>query len=532
MMRRIETRVSPASAAFRANSAAMQRICGDFKALQERVRHERPQRDIERLRRQKKLLVRERLDLLLDPGTPFLELSSIAAYDQFNGEAPGANVISGIGVVSGREVMIHADDSSNKGGAWYPMSAPKIVRALEIAIENRLPVVHLCDSAGGYLEDLSGVYVMGGRVFRHQCILSKMGIPQVAVVLGHCTAGGAYIPALCEHTIMVRGTGAVFLGGPPLVKAATGEEVTVDALGGADMHTSVSGVADYPVDSEEEGIALARAIVSSFSQPKKHFDWVDAEAPYYDPRELYGIVPVDYKTQFDMREVIARMVDASRFQEYQPNYGTTLVCGWARLWGCKVGLLGNNGVLFSDSSLKAAHFIQLCNQMGTPMIFLQNTTGYMIGREYEERGITKDGAKMLMAQAGSEVPKLSVVTSGAFGAGYYGMCGRSWDPRMIFSWPQAKMGVMGPEQAGNTLADVKLRQLRRERPEAGDEEVAELRKRTREKSERETSTLWFSARMQDDGVLDPLDTRNALGIALSCAANVPLAEQRYGVFRM
>ncbi|MGB0955445.1 MAG: acyl-CoA carboxylase subunit beta, partial [Panacagrimonas sp.] len=431
-----------------------------------------------------------------------------------------------------REVMIHADDSSNKGGAWYPLSAPKIVRALEIAIENRLPVVHLCDSAGGYLEDLSGVYVMGGRVFRHQCILSKMGIPQVAVVLGHCTAGGAYVPALCEHTIMVRGTGAVFLGGPPLVKAATGEEVTVDALGGADMHTSVSGTADYAVDSEEEGIALARTLVSSFSQPKKHFDWVDAEAPYYDPRELYGIIPVDYKTQFDMREVIARMVDASRFQEYQPNYGTTLVCGWARLWGCKVGLLGNNGVLFSDSSLKAAHFIQLCNQMGTPMIFLQNTTGYMIGRQYEEGGITKDGAKMLMAQAGSEVPKLTVVTSGAFGAGYYGMCGRAWDPRMIFSWPQAKMGVMGPEQAGNTLADVKLRQLRRDRPDAGDEEVAELRRRTREKCERETNSLWYSARIQDDGVLDPLDTRNALGIALSCAANVPVAEPRYGVYRM
>ena len=531
-MRRIQTTVDPKAPAFRDNAARMQAVVADFKALQERVRHERPQRDIERLRRQNKLLARERLDLLLDPGTPFLELSSIAAYDRFNGEAPGANVISGIGVVNGREVMIHADDSSNKGGAWYPLSAPKIVRALEIAIENRLPVVHLCDSAGGYLEDLSGVYVMGGRVFRHQCILSKMGVPQVAVVLGHCTAGGAYVPALCEHTIMVRGTGAVFLGGPPLVKAATGEEVTVEALGGADMHTTVSGTADYAVDSEAEAIARARELIGGFSQPRKHFDWAEAEAPHYDPRELYGILPVDYKQQFDMREVIARMVDGSRFQEYQPGYGVTLVCGWARLWGCKVGILGNNGVLFSDSSLKAAHFIQICNQLGTPMIFLQNTTGYMIGRQYEEGGITKDGAKMLMAQAGSEVPKFTVVTSGAFGAGYYGMCGRSWDPRLIFSWPQAKMGVMGPEQAGNTLADVKLRQLRRERPDAGDEEVAELRRRTHEKSERETSALWFSARMQDDGVLDPLDTRNALGIALSCAANRPVAEPRYGVFRM
>ncbi len=531
-MRRMESHVRPDSPEFKAAVTKMQEVVDRFHDMQYKARYERPERDLERLKRQNKLLVRERLERLLDPGTPFLEFSSLAANDLYDGQAPGANIITGIGVISGREVVIHADDSSNKGGAWYPMSVPKIVRALEIAIDNNLPVVHICDSAGGYLEDMSGVFAPGGRVFRNQCILSKKGIPQVAIVCGHCTAGGAYVPALCEHTIIVRDTGAIFLGGPPLVKAATGEEVTVNALGGADMHTSISGTGDYPVSSEDEGLALAREIVATFPRAARAFDWDAPEEPYYDPKELYGIVPIDYHVRFDMREVIARIVDGSRFHEYQPDYGTTLVTGYARIWGCKVGILGNNGVLFSDSSLKAAHFIQLCNQNSTPLIFLQNTTGYMIGREYEERGITKDGAKMLMAQAGSEVPKLTVLTSGSFGAGYYGMCGRAWDPRLIMSWPNAQMGVMGPEQAARTLGDVKLAQMRRSDPDLSDEAVQELRDRVRAKAEAETSAYWFTSRLHDDGVIDPLDTRNMLGIALTCVAGVQPKAPHYGVFRM
>ena len=531
-MRRMETRVRPNSPEFRAAAAEMEATVKRFHEIQDRTRHARPQRDIDRLRRQNKLLVRERLTLLLDPGTPFLEFSSLAANDLYDGEAPGANVITGVGVISGREVVVHADDSSNKGGAWYPMTVPKIVRALQFALQNNVPVVHLCDSAGGYLEDMAQVFAPGGRVFRNQCMLSKRGIPQLALVLGHCTAGGAYVPALCEHTIIVRDSGAIFLGGPPLVKAATGEEVSVNDLGGADMHTSISGTGDYPVSSEQEGIALAREIVATFPRKPRAFDWAEPEAPYYDARELYGIVPTDYRIRFDMREVIARIVDGSRFHEYQPNYGTTLVTGYARIWGCKVGILGNNGVLFNDSSLKAAHFIQLCNQTGTPLIFLQNTTGYMIGREYEERGITKDGAKMLMAQAGSEVPKITVLTSGAFGAGYYGMCGRAWDPRLIMSWPASQMGVMGPEQAARTLGDVKLAQMRRENPDLPDVAVQELRDRVRAKAANETSAYWYTSRLYDDGIIDPVDPRNLLGFVVSGGAGVTPAAPGYGVFRM
>ena len=531
-MRRMQTQVRPDSPEFKEAAAKMQDVVDRFQEMQNKSRYDRPQRDLDRLKRQNKMLARERLELLHDPGTPFLEFSSLAANDLYDGQVPGANVITGVGVIAGREVVIHADDSSNKGGAWYPMTVPKIVRALEFALENNLPVVHICDSAGGYLEEMSGVFAPGGRVFRNQCILSKKGIPQVAIVCGHCTAGGAYVPGLCEHTIIVRDTGAIFLGGPPLVKAATGEEVSVNDLGGADMHTSISGTGDYPVDTEEAGINLAREIVATFPRKPRAFDWSTPEQPYYDPKEIYGIVPTDYRVRFDMREVIARIVDGSRFHEYQPNYGTTLVTGYARIWGCKVGILGNNGVLFNESSLKAAHFIQLCNQTGTPLIFLQNTTGYMIGREYEERGITKDGAKMLMAQAGSEVPKLTVLTSGAFGAGYYGMCGRAWDPRLLMSWPNAQMGVMGPEQAARTLGDVKLAQMRRENPDFSEDAVQELRDRVRAKAENETSAYWFTSRLYDDGIIDPLDTRNMLGIALCCAAGVTPGAPHYGVYRM
>jgi 3-methylcrotonyl-CoA carboxylase beta subunit len=432
--------------------------------------------------------------------------------------------------------MIIAGDASVKGGAWYPLSVKKIVRALDIALENRLPVIHLCDSAGGFLPLQSALFAdrhYAGRIFRNQSILSKLGVPQVAVVLGHCTAGGAYIPALSDYNVIVRGTGAIFLGGPPLVKAATGEEVTVDELGGADMHTRVSGTADYPAANEDEAIAIARDIVAQWRRPAKTaIERVAPEAPYYDPQELHGVIPRDIKVQFDMHEVIARMVDGSRFHEYQPAYGSTLVCGFAHLWGFRVGILANNGVLFNDSTLKGAHFMQLCNQNRTPLIFLQNITGYMVGREYERRGITKDGAKMIMAVSGSEVPKFTVICNGSFGAGNYGMSGRAFDPRFLFMWPQSQISVMGADQAANVLTDIKVRQMARHGQTLSPEEIAAIREPVIEDYRRESSAWYSTSQLWDDGVLDPVDTRNALAIALSAALNAPIGDPHYGVFRM
>ena len=495
----------------------------------------RPARDVARLHKQGKLLPRERLERLLDPGTPFLELSSLAANQAYGGEAPGASCITGIGMVSGREVMIHADDSSIKGGAWYPLTVKKIVRCLDIAIENHLPVVHLCDSAGGFLPLQSALFPdkqMAGRIFRNQSILSKLNIKQLSLVFGHCTAGGAYIPALSDYAVIVRGTGAVFLAGPPLVKAATGEIVTVDDLGGCDLHTQISGTCDYPADSETHAIALGREIVAQWDLATKWPLQRDAvESPYYPADELYGIIPDEIKHGFDMREVIARLVDGSRFHEYQPAYGTTLICGYANLWGYKIGILANNGVLFNDSALKGAHFIELCNQNATPLVFLQNITGYMVGKEYEARGITKDGAKMIMAQSCSRVPKFTVMCHGSFGAGNYGMCGRAYDERFLFAWPNHQIGVMGGEQAARTLAEVKKAQLERD-GHAQDAAVIEgVYQETLKAYQEQLSAYYSTSNLWDDGILDPLDTRNALGIALSVSLNAPLAAPGYGVFR-
>lgn len=535
-MRRIASRIDTNGAEYKANHAAMTERLKQFRAQQHAARYERPQRDLERLARQNKLTVRERLDLLLDPGTPFLEFSTLAACREYDGGVPGAGVVTGIGIVEGREVAIHANDASVKGGAWYPLTVKKIVRLLDVAIENRLPVVHICDSAGGFLPLQHGVFpdrYLGGRVFRNQTILSRMNVPQVAVVGGHCTAGGAYVPALSDYNIIIEGTGAIFLGGPPLVKAATGEEVGVQELGGAVMHTSVSGTGDYRASSELHAFALAREIVGQWSRPQKTvIDTAPIEEPYYRPEELYGIIPKDRKTQFDMREVLARIVDGSRFHEYQPDYGTTLVCGFAHLWGYKVGILANNGVLFNDSSLKAAHFIQLCNQNRTPLVFFQNITGFMVGRQYEERGITKDGAKMLMAQGGSVVPKFTVIANASYGAGNYGMCGRAWDARTLFMWPQAEIGVMGAEQAANTLAEVKIRQLQREGRALSESEIAEIREPVLEQYRRDVEAYASTSEIWDDGILDPVDTRNALAISISASLNAPIEEPRYGVFRM
>jgi 3-methylcrotonyl-CoA carboxylase beta subunit len=535
-MRRIESQLNTRSEEFRVRDAHNRRLVADLKERQRKAREDRPLRDVERLRRQDKKLVRERIARLLDPGTPFLELSTLAANMAYDGEVPGAGIVSGIGIVSGREVIIHADDASVKGGAWYPLSVKKIVRTLDIAIENRLPVVHLCDSAGGFLPaqaDLFADRYLAGRIFRNQAILSKLGVPQVAIVLGHCTAGGAYVPALCEYSVIVKGTGAIFLGGPPLVKAATGEDVTVDELGGARVHTNISGTADYPADNEDHGIAIAREIVGQLKKQEKwRLDLAAPEEPHYDPSELYGIIPADIKQQFDMREVLARVVDGSRFHEYQPAYGTTLVCGFARIWGYKIGILANNGVIFNDSALKGAHFMQLCDQTRVPMLFLQNITGYMVGREYEHRGITKDGAKMIMAVSGAEVPKITVICNGSFGAGNYGMSGRAFDPRFLFMWPQSQISVMGGDQAANVLAEVKIRQLARAGQTLSQAEIAGIRAPIQEEYKRLSSAYYSTSQLWDDGILDPVDTRNALAIAISATLNAPIGEPHYGVFRM
>ncbi|MEI5664252.1 carboxyl transferase domain-containing protein [Bosea sp. CCNWLW174] len=534
-MSRLQSSINTASADFRRNEAHNRRLVAEFKAKQEAARHSRPQRDLDRLARQQKMPQRKRIEMLLDPGTPFLELSSLAANMAYGGESPSASSIVGIGMICGREVMIRADDPTVKGGAWYPLTVKKIVRALDIAMENRLPVVHLCDSAGGFLQLQSELFpdrYMGGRIFRNQSLLSKMGVKQLALVFGHCTAGGAYIPGLSDYSVIVRGTGAVFLGGPPLVKAATGEDVTVEELGGAEMHTSVSGTCDYPADSEEHAIEIGRDIVAQWDRlPRWEAQREAPEEPFYDPAEIYGIVPDDIKKAFDMREIIARIVDGSRFHEYKPNYGTTLVCGFANIWGFKVGILANNGVLFNDSSIKGAHFIELCNQNSTPLVFLQNITGYMVGREYERRGITKDGAKMIMAQSCSRVPKFTVMCNGSFGAGNYGMCGRAFDGRFLFSWPNHQIGVMGGDQAANTLAEVKANQMKRNGGAVDQSEIDRLWEETRRAYQEQLSAYHSTSELWDDGIIDPLDTRNALGVAISASLNAPLGPPGYGVFR-
>jgi 3-methylcrotonyl-CoA carboxylase beta subunit len=493
-MRRINSTLDTNSESYKRFSKANRARAEELKTRQQAARWDRPQRDIDRLARQNKLRTHERIELLLDPGSPFLELSTLAANAAYDGESPQGSIVSGIGVVQGHEVMIHADDSSVKGGAWNPHSVKKLVRCTDIAIENKLPMVHICDSAGGFLPLQAGLFAdryYGGRVFRNQAILSKLGCKQVAIVLGHCTAGGAYVPALSDYAVIVRGNGGVFLGGPPLVKAATGAVHTADEIGGADLHTQISGTVDYAADSEPEAFALAREIVETWTrQPKAAIDWAEPEAPYYDPAELYGIIPDDIKIQFDMREVIARIADGSRFHEYQPDYGTTLICGYARIWGHKVGILANNGVLFNDSSLKGAHFMELCNQNRTPLVFLQNITGYMVGPDYEARGITKDGAKMIMVQSCLDVPKFTVIANGSFGAGNYGMCGRAFDPRFLFMWPQAQISVMGAEQAARTLTDVKVAQLQREGKELSEEEIEAIKDPIRREYEAQGSAYY------------------------------------------
>ncbi|GLS37808.1 propionyl-CoA carboxylase [Mesorhizobium tianshanense] len=535
-MQRITSLVDVKSQEFRLNELHNRRLAAELKERQHAVRFNRPERDRERLRRQNKLFVRERVEALLDPETPFLEISTLAANKAYDGEVPSAAQVVGIGIVAGREVIVHADDASVKGGAWYPLSVKKIVRSLDIAIENRLPVVHLCDCGGGFLPLQAEFFAdrhHAGRIFHNQTILSKMGVPQVAIVMGHCIAGGAYVPALSEYNIIVQGSGAIFLGGPSVVKAATGQHVSVEELGGADMHTSVSGTADYLANSEMHAIAIARDIVARFNRIEKApIDRVAPEPPAYPASELYGIIPKDPRAHFEMREIIARLVDGSRFHEYQPRYGRSLVCGFARLHGYQIGVLANNGVLFGDSALKGAHFIQLCDMNRTPLLFLQNITGFMVGRDYEQGGITKNGAKLIMAMSGASVPKFTIVCNHSHGAGAFAMAGRAFDPRFLFTWPQAQISAIGTDQATRVLTDIKAKQLAVDGRHLSEQELEAIRESISEEYKERSSAYYATSEIWDDGILDPADTRNALAMAVSASLNAPIETPRYGVFRM
>ena len=480
--------------------------------------------------------MRDRIERLLDPETPFLELSPLAALGMYDGDAAAAGLVTGIGRVSGREVVVVANDATVKGGTYYPMTVKKHLRAQEVALENRLPCVYLVDSGGAFLPLQAEVFPDRdhfGRIFFNQARMSAERIAQIAVVMGSCTAGGAYVPAMSDETVIVKGTGTIFLGGPPLVKAATGEEVTAEELGGADVHTRLSGVADYFAEDDDHALHLARTIVSTLHTSKRlPADVIAPEPPRYDPRELYGIVGADLRRQYDVREVIARLVDGSRFDEFKERYGPTLVTGFARLHGFLVGIVANNGVLFSESALKATHFIELCNLRGIPLVFLQNITGFIVGKQYERAGIAKDGAKMVHAVANSVVPKFTVIIGGSFGAGNYGMCGRAYAPRLLWMWPNARISVMGGEQAAGVLATVKREQLARDGRTLSADDDAAIRAPILEKYDLEGSPYYSTARLWDDGVLDPVDTRDALGLGLSAAFNAPIPPPKFGVFRM
>jgi acetyl-CoA carboxylase carboxyltransferase component len=532
----IESHVEPASETFRANQARMRQLVAELRERRALTREGGGPKYLERHREQGKLPVRERIDKLLDDRSPFLELSPLAAWDLYDNEAPAAGIVTGIGRVSGRDVVIVANDATVKGGTYYPITVKKHLRAQEIALQNRLPCLYLVDSGGAFLPLQADVFPDRehfGRIFFNQARMSAERIAQVAVVMGSCTAGGAYVPAMSDETIIVKGTGTIFLGGPPLVKAATGEEVSAEELGGADVHTRLSGVADYLAEDDEHALHLARTIVGTLNTAKRlPADLSPPEEPAYDPEELYGIVNADIRQQHDVREIVARLVDGSRFDEFKERYGATLVTGFARLHGMLVGVIANNGVLFSESALKATHFIELCNLRGVPLIFLQNITGFMVGRQYERAGIAKDGAKMVHAVANSVVPKMTVVIGGSFGAGNYGMCGRAYEPRLLWMWPNARISVMGGEQAAGVLTTVKRDQLARDGRTLSADEEAAIRNPILEKYEREGSPYYSTARLWDDGILDPVETRGALALGLSAAFNAPIPDAKFGVFRM
>jgi 3-methylcrotonyl-CoA carboxylase beta subunit len=521
---------------FRANQEAMRTLIADLEARRGTAAQGGPVRARERHLARGKLLPRERVMTLLDPGAPFLELSPLAANAMYDDDIHGAGLITGIGRVSGRECVIVCNDSTIKGGTYYPMTVKKHLRAQEIARENRLPCVYLVDSGGANLPHQTEVFPDRdhfGRIFYNQATMSAAGIAQIAVVMGSCTAGGAYVPAMSDETVIVRNQGTIFLGGPPLVKAATGEVVSAEELGGAEMHTRKSGVADYLAENDRHALALCRDVVASLNT-KKTVDIALAKPaePNYAGDELDGIVPADLKKQYDVREVIARLVDGSAFEEFKALYGTTLVTGFAHIQGIPVGILGNNGILFSESALKAAHFIELCCQRRVPLLFLQNISGFMVGRDYEAGGMAKDGAKMVAAVACAKVPKITVVIGGSYGAGNYGMCGRAYGPRFLFTWPNARISVMGGEQAASVLATVRRDNIEAEGKTWSEVEEEEFKQPIREQYEIEGNPYYATARLWDDGIITPSETRRVLGLCFSVALNAPIPETRFGVFRM
>jgi 3-methylcrotonyl-CoA carboxylase beta subunit len=535
-MAAIKTTINTHDAGFQENAAHHRALSADLQKLLDRIREGGGATAIERHKGRGKLTARERINTLIDPGSPFLELAPLAAHEVYGEDVPAAGIVAGIGRVNGVECVIAANDATVKGGSYYPLTVKKHLRAQTIAQENRLPCIYLVDSGGANLPRQDEVFpdhLHFGHIFFNQANMSAENIPQIAVVMGSCTAGGAYVPAMADEAIIVKNQGTIFLAGPPLVKAATGEVVSAEDLGGAELHSRVSGVTDQLAENDEHALELARASVGRLNRIKRvELDVRTPIAPLYPAEELYGIVPKDPRQPFDVREIIARLVDGSDFDEFKPLYGSTLVTGFARLWGYPVGIVANNGILFSESALKGAHFIELCAQRKIPLLFLQNITGFMVGKKYEEGGIAKNGAKMVHAVACAKVPKFTVVIGGSFGAGNYGMCGRAYEPRFMFMWPNARISVMGGEQAASVLADVKKASLAKQGVSWSAEEEAAFRQPLLDKFTREAHPYYSSARLWDDGVIDPAKTRDVLGLAISASLNAPIPESRFGVFRM
>jgi 3-methylcrotonyl-CoA carboxylase beta subunit len=534
---RIESQVDTRSAEFRENRERNQKAIDAFRERLSKVREGGPPHMHEKHGARGKLFARERVRRLLDPGTPFLELSALAANGMYDDEAPSAGVVTGIGVVHGREVMVIANDATVKGGTYYPITIKKHLRAQDVAMENRLPTIYMTDSGGVFLPRQDGVFpdrFHFGRLFANQARMSAAGIPQICAVMGFCTAGGAYQPAMSDETVQVKGVGTIYIGGPPLVKAATGEVVTAEELGGADVHCRESGVSDHLAQDDAHGLQLVRNIVENLEPARRHpADVHEPEDPHYDPAELLGVMPHDLRKPVEAREVIARIVDGSRFHEFKELYGRTLVTGFARILGQPVGILANNGVLFRESSQKGAHFIELCCQRKIPLLFLQNITGFMIGREYEAGGIARDGAKLVHATANAQVPRFTLIFGASHGAGNYAMCGRGYDPRLLFSWPTSKISVMGGEEAARTLLQVRMDALEAKgKPAMTPEEQEEFKRPILEKYEREGSAYYATARLWDDGIIEPEDTRTTLGLSIAASLNAPIPDHHFGVFRM
>lgn len=531
-----QTQIDHNEKSFKQNAAIMKTMATDLKKCLTKIQEGGGEKARERHQHHGKLLPRDRIELLVDPGSSFLELSPLAGYELYEDAIPAGGIITGVGRVEGVDCMIVANDATVKGGTYYPITVKKHLRAQKIAAENRLPCIYLVDSGGAYLPKQDEVFPDEnhfGRIFYHQATMSSQGIPQIAVVMGSCTAGGAYIPAMADESIMVRGQATIFLAGPPLVKAATGEVVTAENLGGADVHCRISGVADYFANNDEQALGQTRRIVANLNHQKKPSVLLkDPKEPLYDPEELYGIIPLDSRYPFDVREIIARIVDGSQFDEFKALYGKTIVCGFAHIHGIPIGIIANNGILFSESALKATHFIELCTQRGIPLVFLQNITGFMVGSKVEAEGIAKHGAKLVTAVACAKVPKITVIIGGSFGAGNYAMCGRAYGPRFLWMWPNARIAVMGGEQAASVIAQVTRAKKKRSGEDMSADEENALKAPLLEQYAKQSSAYYSSARLWDDGVIDPMDTRKVLGMSLAISLNAPIGTTQYGLFRM